>query len=607
MSSVALTSNLSQAWAEARSAFRTKHALVVLAWMVAAALPFIARSAIPERAIAWLFYYALAAIGLNIVMGLGNMAAIGHGAFIGIGALSAALLRTRWSLSFIPAVVVAVAVTALSAYLIGHGAVRLRAVKFAVSSWLGAWLVALFLVSFPSVSGGASGIVIPETTVGSALGAKLHMTQLVHYELGLSLLAGGLLIFRSLQIGSVGLTLATIKQNPREAAAVGTLRDDVRVKAFVLGASLAGLAGALGVHVSGLFDERGFGVLLSVSLFLSVVLGGPGTVWGPLVGAAVVGLLPLSGQPLIPLIATSRTGGELLAGVLLLSVVAIRARRPLPATAPRAQLEPASTPGKQSWASPTLVVDGITKTFGGVVALDDVSLELEGGSVHGVMGPNGSGKSTLLAIVSGHLFPTSGNVILDGQDITRVPAEERLRLGIARSLQSTELFPEMTALDHLVVASLVDRKYGGFVRTIVRTPLARSEEAKARAEAASLLADFGLTGYAETPARSIPAGARRTLMMGVAVAGRRVILLDEPSTGMSPAEIRHAAGMIMELRDRGAAVVVVEHNMRLLRRVADVITVLDGGRVIAHGDPEHIYEHPEVRLAYLGQIDGGAG
>jgi ABC-type branched-subunit amino acid transport system ATPase component/ABC-type branched-subunit amino acid transport system permease subunit len=603
VSSAVVTRNISDAMAEVRSSWRTKHWLVATAWVVAAVMPLVGGSWLPERALAWIFYYALAAVGLNLVMGLGNMASIGHGAFVAVGALCAALFRTRASLSFLPAIVLAVSATALTAYLVGHGAVRLRAVKFAVSSWLAAWVVALFLAAFPAISGGASGIVIPETRVGSSLGIDLRVTEVAHYEIGLSLLAVALVVFKSVQIGSVGHTLATIKQNPREAAAIGTLRDDVRLKVFVMGAALAGLAGALGIHVSGLFDPRGFGVLLSVSLFLSVVLGGPGRLWGPLVGAAVVALMPLSGQPLIPLISTSRTGGELLAGTLLLSVVAVRAWRPQVDTRPRIHPEPAPVDDEPNLKPPKLTVDAISKTFGGLVALDDVSLEITRGSVHGVMGPNGSGKSTLLAIISGHLFPTLGEVTLDGTDITRVPAVERLRMGIARSLQSTELFPEMTALEHLIAASLVDRTYGGFIRTAVRTPLARSEEKTVRARAAALLADFGLTGYAETPARSIPAGARRTLMMAVAVAGRRVILLDEPSTGMSPAEIRHAAGMILELRDRGAAIVVVEHNMRLLRRVADVITVLDGGKVIAHGDPAHIYEHPEVQLAYLGHTE----
>ncbi|MEA2453298.1 MAG: branched-chain amino acid transport system ATP-binding protein livM [Actinomycetota bacterium] len=580
--------------------------LLVVGWVAAGSLPFVLGSTLPTRAIAWVFYFALAGIGLNLVMGLGNMASIGHGAFVAVGALTAAQLRTRWSISFIVAVVVATLATALAAWLVGYGAVRLRAVKFAVSSWLGAWLMTLFLVSFPAISGGSGGIVIPEATVGGAVGATLTVTPTAHYEIALVLLALGLILFRSVQLGSIGLTLATIKQNPREAVAIGTLRDGVRLKVFVLGAILAGLAGGLGVQLSGLFDPGGFGVLLSVSLFVAVMLGGPGKLWAPVVGAAVVAVLPLSGQPLIPLFTTARTAGELLAGGLLLGVVAVRARRPVTRAPEKTALEPTGEDDAASDLPPVgLVVRGVTKRFGGLVALQDVDLEVGAGTVHGIMGPNGSGKSTLLAIISGHLFPTGGTVSLGGKAITHLPATERLRLGIARSLQSTELFPDMTALEHLVAASLVDRAFGGLVRTAMRTPLARAEERQAVVDAARLLDDFGLTGYSTTPARSIPAGARRTLMMAVAVAGRRVILLDEPSTGMSPAEIRRAAGMILELKDRGAALVVVEHNMRLLRSVADTITVLDGGRVIAHGEPSHIYEHPEVRLAYLGRTEGG--
>lgn len=599
----AVRSSLVAARVDILNSLGLKHGVLAAGWLVVAILPFVVGGSLPERAIAWIFYYALAAVGLNLVMGLGNMASIGHGAFLGLGALVAALLRSETSLSFFLAAAIAVVVTIVAAWLVGHGAVRLRAVKFAVSSWLGAWLMTLFLVSFPAISGGTGGIVVPEATVGRSIGVDIGVSPVTHYELGLVLLSLGLLVFRNLQQGSVGLMLATIKQNPREAAVIGTLRDDARLQVFVLGAALAGLAGAFGVQLSGLFDGSAYGVLLSVSLFVAVMLGGPGRVWAPILGAAVIAVLPLTGQPLIPLVSSSGSSGELLAGSLLLGVVALRATRPvLRQPSMGSSDEPtlaASRPA--SLRKARLSISGVSKGFGGLVALDGVDLEVQGGVVHGVIGPNGSGKSTLLSIISGHRFPSKGTITLDGADITSLPATDRLRLGIARSLQSTELFPEMTALEHLAAASLVDREYGGLVRTMARTPLARAEEARARVEAARSLADFGLTGYADTPASSIPSGARRTLMMAVAVAGRRVILLDEPSTGMSPAEIRRAAGMILELKERGAALVIVEHNMRLLGRVADIITVLDGGRVIAHGEPAHIYEHPQVRLAYLGR------
>ena len=599
MTTAALRRNLGGLPKELGASLDGKHVALAAGWVLAALLP-VTGAGGEIRALAWVLYFATAVVGLNFVMGLGNMASIGHGAFVAVGALVATLARTRASAGFLTAVLAATLATAAAAFVVGHGAVRLRAVHLAVSSWLGAWLTALFLTRFPGVSGGAQGLVVPDATVGSSFGFSWRITPVVHYEAALLVLALVLILFRSLRRSSVGLTLATIKQNPREAAAIGTLRDDVRLKVFVFGSAVAGLVGALGVHLSGIFDPRAFGVLLSVTLFLAVLLGGPGDVFGPVAGAFVVAVLPIGGQPLIPFVSTPSHAGELMAGVLLLAAVAWRTATGAPRTSRRRDADTGDGARNARVAPASLVVEAVTKRFGGVTALDGVHLAVEGGRVHGIMGPNGSGKSTLLAIVSGHLFPDEGRVLLDGRDVTRRPATDRLRDGIARSLQSTELFPDLTALEHLEAASLVGRRYTGFVRASVRTPLARAEESQARREALSLLEELGLSVYADTPASALPAGDRRLLTIGAAIARGRVVLLDEPSAGMSPAEIQRAAGIISELREKGVAVVVVEHNMRLLRRVADVITVLDGGRVIATGDPSHVYEHPEVRAAYLG-------
>ena len=607
MSGVAIRGNLARAGADLRNGLGPRHYVFVVTWALVAAL-FLADPAwLPTRSLAWLTLYAVAAVGLNLVMGLGNMPSIGHGAFMALGALVATLVRTHTSGGFGAAVVLSTLSAAVASFVVGRGAIHLRAIYLALSSWLGAWLVALTLTAFPAVSGGSSGIVVPDATVGEGLGIAWRLTPAAYLVIGWTLLASALIVHRCIARSSVGLTLATIKQNPREAAAIGTLRDDVRLRLFVLGATLGGLAGGIGVHLSGVFDQSSFGVLLSVSLFLAVLLGGPGRVFGPLAGAAVVAFLPIGGQPLIPFVSAGTSGGELVAGSLLLAALVLgrgyedhfrRGSR-------RDRAEDEGEPSGET--SPArLVVRGVAKRFGGVVALDDVDLEVRGGEVHGVMGPNGSGKSTLLSLISGHRFPDAGTVTLDDADVTRLPALERIRLGISRSLQSTELFPGLTGADHFEAATLADRRYGGFTRAVLRTPLARAEESAARARAVALLEDFGLDGYRDTPAERIPAGARRLLMIGVAVIDRRVILLDEPSAGMSAAEVLRAAGIILELKRRGAAVVVVEHNMKLLRRVADVVTVLDAGRVISHGPPAAVYNDPRVREAYLGSSQGGA-
>jgi branched-chain amino acid transport system permease protein len=597
ISSAVIKRNLAEATVEIARSLRREHLLLALALGIAASLPVL--GSFPTRAVAWVFYYAIAVAGLNFVMGLGNMASIGHGAFVAVGALTATLMRTRLDSGFLVAVIAATIVTAVSALVVGFGAVRLRSIHLAVSSWLGAWLMALFLTGFPAISGGAGGIVVPRATVGSGLGFEWRFTDNVHYELALVVLVAVLITFRSMQASSLGLALATIKQNPREASAIGTLSDGLRLKVFVLGSAIAGLAGALGVHLSGIFDAEAFGILLSISLFLAVMLGGTTTLWGPVAASFVIAFLPIGGQPLIPFFATTTRVGELGAGALLLTVVAWRGGRAAVGRKPNAR--PSGEEVSVSGVVPArLEIRDVTKRFGGLLALDGVSVAIEAGRVHGLMGPNGSGKSTLLAVISGHLFPDEGLVVLDDDDITDLPARERLRKGVARSLQSTELFGHLTALEHLEAASLVDRRYGGLVRSTARTPLARGEERAARGRASSLLEDLGLSGYASTRAGEIPAGARRLLMMGAAITDRRVILLDEPSAGMSPPEVLRAAGIISALKERNVAVVVVEHNMRLLREVADVITVLDGGRVIASGDPDHIFEQAGVRAAYLG-------
>ena len=604
MSTAAVRANLSRSTGELWRSLQPPNFVFVTAWLLAAAL-FLARpSWLPARSLGSLTLYAVAAVGLNLVMGIGNMPSIGHGAFMALGALVATLVRTHTSLGFGTSVVVATVAAAIGSFVVGRGAIHLRAVYLALSSWLGAWLVAVTLAAFPGLSGGSSGIVVPEATLGGAVGIDWRLTPTAFLVLGWVLLGSALIVHRCLARSSAGLLLATIKQNPREAAAIGSLRDDVRLKLFVFGSTLGGVAGAVAVHLAGIFDHSSFGVLLSVSLFLAVMLGGPGRVFGPLVGAVVVAFLPIGGQPLIPFVTWSDRGGELVAGVLLLTALALGRRDGFEPPSPRRSEEPGEriAPGL---TPARLVVRGVTKSFGGLVALEDVDLEVRGGEVHGVMGPNGSGKSTLLSLISGHRFPDSGAVTLDDDDVTHLPALARVRLGVSRSLQSTELFPGLTATQHFEAATLADRRYGGFARAVLRTPLARAEEARARRRAAALLDDFGVAGYADTVAERIPVGARRLLMIGAAVIDRRVVLLDEPSAGMSAAEVLRAAGVILELKRRGVAVVVVEHNMKLLRRVADVVTVLDAGRVIASGPPGVVYEDARVREAYLGSDRGG--
>ena len=595
---------LREGWADLKRAWTLRATGMSLLWVAAGTMPFLYGGAYFERSTGLILYFALAVMGLNMVMGLANVPSIGHGAFVALGALVTALLQSKASWPIEPALLTSVGVTCLAAVIVGIGVIRLRPVAAAISSWIGAWLVVVTLQSFPVVSGGAEGIVLDEGLLHVGFsGPAVRMTPLFHLELGLVLLGLAVLVCRSLSTGAVGLSLATSRQNPRAASSIGAGNGRLRLGIFVIGAAIAGLAGALAVQLSGIFDPAAYSILLSISLFIAVLVGGPGTTLGPLVAAAIVALLPLSGRPLVHLFDLSGGITNLLPGPLLLAAVWIRSRR----TADRG---PVSTPGRGEFISPSkrvtlgapedLHATRLAKRFEGVRALADVEVRARPGTIHGVMGPNGSGKSTLLQILAGHLAPDDGWVLLGDRDITTLGLGDRIRLGIGHSPQGIEVFPDLSARDHMLAALLHERRHAGLFRSLFRTPLNRAEEARYGRIADELVARLGLTRIATMPVRSISVGDQRILMVGMAAAHRRVVLLDEPTAGVGIQETRRIAALLEALKLEGATLLVVEHNLRLLGRSADTITVLDGGEVIAQDTPQAIYSHPEVREAYMG-------
>ena len=230
-----------------------------------------------------------------------------------------------------------------------------------------------------------------------------------------------------------------------------------------------------------------------------------------------------------------------------------------------------------------LRVIGLRKRFGGVLAVDDVSFDLREGELHALIGPNGAGKTTLVHLLSGALNPSAGTIALDGQDITRLSMHRRVRLGLARSYQITSLFPNFTVLENLALAV-----QGGF---------GRDDRGRARAE----LEAVGLDRRGDELAGALAHGERRQLELGLALAtGARVLLLDEPMAGMGPEEATRIVGLIEGLKRR-RTILLVEHDMDAVFRLADRITTLVQGRVIASGTPDEIRRHPEVRRAYLGE------
>jgi branched-chain amino acid transport system ATP-binding protein len=247
-----------------------------------------------------------------------------------------------------------------------------------------------------------------------------------------------------------------------------------------------------------------------------------------------------------------------------------------------------------------LIARDVTKEFGGLRALDAVSLELVPGEVHGLIGPNGSGKTTLLNLLSGYYVPDAGRVMVGDHDLSGHPVQERARLGIARTFQTPRLLGSLTVLDNAMLGAWPDVR-ASFVGTALSLPRARGEERRLRARALELLDGVGLGYAASRRANLLEHAEQRFLEIARSLATRpRFVLLDEPAGGLTIDEIEHLGGIVEVIKDSGIGVLLVEHHTDFVFRVSDRVTTLDLGRVIAHGTPDVVRKNPDVVRVYLG-------
>jgi ABC-type branched-subunit amino acid transport system ATPase component len=247
-----------------------------------------------------------------------------------------------------------------------------------------------------------------------------------------------------------------------------------------------------------------------------------------------------------------------------------------------------------------LKLNGITKVFGGLTALEDVSFAVEGGSITGVIGPNGAGKTTLFNIVTGLYTQTTGNVILDGQDISFLETERLAALGLVRTFQNVELFRQMTVLENVMVG-LHTKSKSGILSSAFRLPGQKKEEKNIQEKSREWLEFTGLADLADLTAGSLPFGKGRLLEISRALAAKpKIILMDEPAAGLNSRETAQLASLIRKISESGVTVVLVEHDMDLVMDVCQSIVVLNLGKKLAQGTPREIQENPDVIAAYLG-------
>jgi branched-chain amino acid transport system permease protein len=595
---------LRRAVAEARAGWSTYRWLALGAFALAALVPFLSLPGVRLDALADTLYLALAATALGLTVGSAGLPSLGTGAFMAIGAFTSALLVARSGWPVEPATL-AGAAAALLAGLLSGGVVRLRRAFVAVSTWLLAWLVWLFLLAFPSISGGSQGLILPQKTL---LG--LDPTPTVHFELALALLGLTALAIAAVRRGAPGLELSALRQAPALATSLGVGLAPRRLAAFSATAALAGLAGALAVQLQAVADPASYDPFLSFKLLVAVLLGGAAATLGPAAGVAALGLLGLASGPLARLLHLPLERFDTaVAAILLVFVLALGGEGIVPwllgrlRREERPRREPAvpAAPAAPAPREPVLRATGLRKAFGGVVAVNGLSLELARGETTALIGPNGSGKTTALRLISGASPPDAGMIELTGSDLAGTSTGDRVRLGIARTLQTTSAFTELTALENVLVGRAARRRYSGLVRTALATPSARREAGAAEAAALQALALVGLEDAADTPAPELTSSQRRLVALAAALAtDPDVLLVDELAAGAGADELERLGAVVDRVRERGVAVLVVEHNLRLVRRVADRVVVLGAGTVLADGSVAEVAASGVVQRAYLG-------
>ena len=604
---------VSDAVRDARRAFGVQGRVVAALLALGALVPVFVRDTLVLDGLAATLYLALAASGLAFAVGLAGMPSLAQGAFVGIGAVCGAQLRVHGDLDPLLAGLGGAGAALLAGAVVGAGVFRLRPAFVAVCTWVVSWVFLLALLAFPDLAGGARGLVVPS---GAAFGVEL--TPAVHFELALGLIGLALLAFAALARGTLGAGFAALRQQPAAAGALGVPAPSLRLAAFALSAAIGGLAGGLDVQLAGIADPGDYDAFLSFTLLVAVLLGGARTASGAVVGTFVFAAILWLADRLGALggLATGRLD-TLVAAVLLLYVVAVGGEdvvdssrrwvidrlRSGPARLERPGFSTPPQGGPRRGPGPTLLsARGLTKRFGEVVGLEDLSLDLAAGTVTALIGPNGSGKTTALRLLSGTLAPDSGTLLLHGKPLPHGGTRTHALAGVVRTLQPTAVFGSSTALENVLVGAGLRRRDGGVLRTLVSTPRARAGARAAAGSARDVLERFGLGWAAERRAAELPASDQRLLMIAAAAAASpRVLLVDEPSAGATHEDVRRLVSILGKLRDEGLALLVVEHNLRLVRDIADRVIVLEAGRVLAAGGPAEVAANPEVRAAYLGR------
>jgi len=536
--------------------------------------------------------------GLNLVVGFAGQLAIGYVALLTLGAYTSSVLVERAGVHPFAALAAAAVVGAVAGVVVGLPALRLRTFYFAMTTLGFATIVTQVALAWTGVTGG--GIGVP----GPALAAPFNNNN-GFYFLCVALAAACTWMTLNAANSRFGRSLVAIRDAEVAAEACGVAKAPLLMLVFLFSGALAGVAGGLFATLQSYITPDAFTFDLSVLFFIAILIGGRGSVLGPLLATLLLTALPEFAAPLVA------WSTFLYAALLLVIVLAVpggiadvldfRSRRPLPkarVVVPRIQLLPALLP--LGTGGGDLSLRGVALSFGAVRAIDGLDLDLRPGEVHGLIGPNGSGKTTTLNAICGFAVPQAGSVCVGSTALPMGAAPTRAAAGIGRTFQTPRIVGEAPVIDNVMIGGAILGR-ATLIETLLTLPRHRRDEAALRDRAMAALRVVGLEALASVRADRLQHSELRFVEIARALMPMpQFLLLDEPAAGLSGAEIERLGELVVAISRRGVGVLLVEHHADLIFAVCNRVTVLNLGQVLAAGTPAEIRAHREVVEAYLG-------